>query len=104
MVEQLLKDVGLQVGGGAGIGFVTGLLSKKVTKIIALLVAGLLAFGKWLEAKGVITVDWAAVTGGLVSAGSSAAKAAPSVFDRVVTTLGLGAGFTGGFLLGFKRG
>lgn len=99
-----LEGLGLELGSGAVLGFLTGLLAKKVTKLIALLVGGFMLFLKWLEGQGAIDVDWSAVTAGLVSVGSEAAETAPSLFDRLVTTLGLGASFTGGFFLGFKKG
>lgn len=102
--DVLQMGLGLEVGSGAVLGFFSGLLAKKVTKLAAIAVGGFLLFLKWLEGQGVLSVDWAAMTAGLVDVGSSAASAAPTLFDRVVTTLGLGAGFTGGFLLGFKRG
>lgn len=98
------QSLGLEIGSGAVLGYISGLLAKKMTKIVAILVGGLLLFAKWLEGQGVISVDWSAVSGGLVNIGSSAAGAAPSLFDRIVSTLGLGGGFTVGFFLGFKRG
>lgn len=99
-----LQGLGLEIGSGAVLGYISGLLAKKFTKLVAILVGGLLLFAKWLEGQGVISVDWSAVTGGLVSISTKAAATAPTLFERVVTTLGLGAAFTGGFFLGFKRG
>lgn len=98
------SGLGLEIGSGAVLGYISGLLAKKMTKIVAILVGGLLLFAKWLEGQGVISVDWTAVSGGLVDVGSAAAGAAPTLFERVVSTLGLGGGFSVGFFLGFKRG
>ncbi len=94
----------LEVGSGAVLGFVTGLLAKKVTKLVALLVGGLLLVVKWLEGQGVISMDWAALTAGIIDVGGEAAAAAPGLYGRLVTTLGLGASFTAGAAIGFKRG
>lgn len=102
--EISLQGLGLEVGSGGVLGFITGLLAKKVTKLVALLVGGLLVFAKWLEGQGVISVDWARVTGGLIDIGSAAAETAPTLFQRIVSTLGLTGGFVAGFALGFKRG
>ncbi len=98
------QGLGLEIGSGAVLGYISGLLAKKATKIVAILVGGALLFAKWLEGQGVISVDWSAVSGGLVDISGAAAGAAPSVFDRIVSTLGLGGGFVAGFALGFKRG
>lgn len=100
----LSAGLGLEIGSGAAIGFLTGLLAKKVTKLVALAVGGFLVLLKWLEGQGYLSVDWSSLTAGLIDAGSGAAGMAPDLFGSVVDTLGLGGGFVAGFLLGFKRG
>lgn len=106
MAESSLLNMGLglEIGSGATIGFLTGLAAKKVTKLIALAVGGFLLLLKWMEGQGFLSVDWGSLTGGLIDAGSAAAGAAPTAFDMLVQTAGLGGSFGIAFLLGFKKG
>lgn len=106
MAESSLLNMGLglEIGSGAALGLVTGLLAKKVTKLVALAVGGFLLLLKWLEGQGYLSVDWSSLTAGLIDASSGAAAAAPGVFDSVVSTLGLSGGFVAGFFIGFKKG
>lgn len=96
------QQLGLEVGGSALVGALIGFAAKKVAKIIAVLVGAELVLFKFLESRGIISVDWDRLTAGLVGAGEQAAEA-PSYVVSLVSTLGVGAGFAGGFLLGFKR-
>lgn len=101
----LLSELsGVKLGGGFVAGALTGYLSKKITKLIAIIVGLFLAALQFMESRGWVNVDWSALTAGLAGAGSEAAAKAPSLLSSVVSTLGLGAAFTGGFLLGFKKG
>jgi putative tricarboxylic transport membrane protein len=73
--------------------------------IIAVIVGLELALFKFLESRGILTVDWERLTAGLVQASQDAATGAPpSWIMTILSTLSVGAGFTGGFLLGFKKG
>lgn len=104
MVADIIMGMIPTVGGGIGLGFISGYIGKKVSKLIAVLIGAELVLFKWLETRGIITVDWERLTAGLISTGSSAAQEAPSVLSSLVSTLGLGASFTAGFVLGFKKG
>lgn len=105
MVDFDLTALGLEFGSGAAIGAIIGFAAKKVAKLIAVLVGLQLALFKFLESRGIITVDWERLTGGIASAGEAASGSAPpSWVNTILSTLSVSAGFTGGFLLGFRRG
>ncbi|MFC3476635.1 FUN14 domain-containing protein [Halobacterium litoreum] len=105
MVDVNLTSLGLEFGGGAGIGAIIGFAAKKVAKLIAVLVGLELALFKFLESRGIITVDWERLTAGMVDATQMGANGAPpSWVNTLLSTLSVSAGFTGGFLLGFRRG
>ncbi|MFB6172477.1 MAG: FUN14 domain-containing protein [Haloarculaceae archaeon] len=100
-----LKQLGIEFGSGAVVGGIVGFAAKKVAKIIAVLVGVELALFKLLESRGIVTVDWEALTAGLVHASQNAASGQPpSWLMTLLSTLSISAGFTGGFLLGFKQG
>jgi uncharacterized membrane protein (Fun14 family) len=103
MVEFGLQQIGLELGGGALIGGVIGFAAKKVAKLIAIIIGLELALFKFLEAKGILTVDWGALTGAASDSVNTGAQASGWV-TSLLATLPVSAGFTGGFLLGFKKG
>jgi uncharacterized membrane protein (Fun14 family) len=96
-------QLGLEVGGGAVIGAVIGFAAKKLAKVIAVIIGLELALFKFLESRGILTVDWDKLTAGLVKVGSGATEAQPWLMS-ILSTLGVSAGFTGGFFLGFRKG
>jgi uncharacterized membrane protein (Fun14 family) len=96
-------QIGLEVGGGALIGGVIGFAAKKVAKIIAIIVGLELALFKFLETKGILVVNWEAIGGAAADAGGQAAEA-PGWIVSLLAALPVTAGFTGGFLVGFKKG
>jgi uncharacterized membrane protein (Fun14 family) len=105
MVDLNFTSLGLEFGTGAVIGGIIGFAAKKVAKIIAVLVGIELALFKFLESRGILTVNWDKLGASFLSAGESAATGAPpSWLMTILSTLSVGAGFTGGFLIGFKRG
>jgi uncharacterized membrane protein (Fun14 family) len=98
-------SLGLEFGSGAVIGGIIGFAAKKVAKIIAVIVGLELALFKFLESRGILTVDWEKLTSGLVKTSQDAATGAPpSWLSSILSTLSISAGFTGGFLVGFKKG
>lgn len=114
------QQLGLEVGGGAVIGGVIGFAAKKVAKLIAIIIGLELALFKFLETRGILEVNWDAISGaaenatgvatnatGMINnstAGGTAAAQPPSWVMSVLSTIPVGAGFTGGFLVGFKKG
>jgi uncharacterized membrane protein (Fun14 family) len=100
------QQLGLEFGSGAVVGGIIGFAAKKVAKIIAVLVGLELALFKFLESRGIISVDWNRLTAGLVGTAQDAATggAPPDWMMTILSTLSISAGFTGGFLVGFKKG
>lgn len=100
-----LQQLGIEFGGGALIGAIIGFAAKKIAKLIAVIVGIELALFKFLESRGFLQVNWDKLTAGMVDAGSTAASGTPpSWLMSILSTLSIGAGFTGGFLVGFKKG
>lgn len=105
MVELDPQQMGLEFGGGAIIGGLIGFAFKKIAKVIAVIVGLELALFKFLETRGILQVNWEAISSGAADAGGAAAsQTPPSWIMSFLSALPVGAGFTGGFLLGFKKG
>ena len=105
MIDINPHQLGFEFGSGAVVGGIIGFAAKKVAKIIAVLVGLELALFKFLESRGILSVDWERLTQGLVKSTESAATGAPPDWlMTILSTLSVSAGFTGGFLLGFKKG
>ncbi|WP_435126106.1 FUN14 domain-containing protein [Halobaculum sp. D14] len=99
------KQLGIEFGSGAVIGGIIGFAAKKVAKLVAVIVGLELALFKFLESRGIITVDWEKLTAGFVKASQDAASGTPPGWlQTLLSTLSVSAGFTGGFFVGFKRG
>lgn len=99
------QQLGLELGSGAVIGLLTGFAAKKIAKFVALIVGLQMAFFKFLESRGVLNVNWGAVTesmGDVVQVANQ--NTPPTLIETILSTLSVGAGFTGGFFLGFRRG
>ncbi|AOW79787.1 FUN14 family protein [Halodesulfurarchaeum formicicum] len=98
-------QLGLEFGSGAVIGAIIGFAFKKIAKVIAVIVGLELALFKFLESRGILTVDWDRLTGGLLDLTQTASMETPPPWvNTFLSTLSVGAGFTGGFLVGFKKG
>jgi uncharacterized membrane protein (Fun14 family) len=109
MVEWSVQQIGLEVGGGAVIGGIIGFAAKKIAKIIAVIIGLELALFKFLETRGILEVNWDALSSTASEAvggasGNGVGSTPPSWIMSLLSTLPVGAGFTGGFLIGFKRG
>ena len=100
-----VTQLGLDLGTGGVIGGVMGFAAKKIAKVIAVLVGVQLALFKFLESEGILSVDWDAVSGGLLGASDAAASNQPPDFMMsVLSTVSISGGFAAGFLAGFKLG
>ena len=99
------QQLGLEFGSGAIIGGIIGFAAKKIAKLVAVLVGIELALFKFLESRGILTVNWERLTAGAVRASQDAAAGQPPTWlMTILSTLSISTGFTGGFLLGFKQG
>jgi len=96
--------LGLEFGGGAVIGGLIGFAAKKIAKLLAVIVGVQLMVFRYLESQGIITVDWNRLSAGVLQTQAQAQGAATTWIQSIISTLSVGAGFTGGFLIGFKRG
>jgi len=104
MVDINLASLGIELGGGALIGLLIGFAAKKIAKLIAVLIGLELALFKFLESRGILSVDWEQLTAGMVDAGSSASSSSPpSWINTILSTFAVSAGFASGFFLGFKK-
>jgi uncharacterized membrane protein (Fun14 family) len=105
MVDINPQQLGLEFGSGAVIGGIIGFTAKKVAKIIAVIIGLELALFKFLESREILVVDWSRLTAGLVDTATAAtSETPPSWVMTVLSTLSISVGFTGGFLLGFRKG
>lgn len=102
------QQMGLELGTGGVIGGIIGFAAKKVAKILAVLVGLQLALFKFLETRGILEVNWQAIGGATQNATAGATNAAssqpPGWIMSLLSALPVSAGFTGGFLVGFKQG
>lgn len=100
-----LQQLGVEFGSGAVVGGIIGFAAKKVAKVVAVIIGLELALFKFLESRGILSVDWSQLTAGVARASQDAAAGQPpSWLMTILSTLSVSAGFTGGFLLGFRRG
>lgn len=105
MVQLDPTALGLEFGSGAVIGGIIGFAAKKIAKLIAVIIGIELALFKFLESRGILTVDWNRLTAGLVQGASDAASGTPpSWLQTILSTLSVSAGFVGGFYIGFRKG
>jgi len=98
------QQLGIEFGSGAVLGGIIGFAAKKLAKVIALIVGLELALFKFLESREILSVDWEALSAGLVQTGEGATAGPPDWVSTILSTLSVSVGFTGGFLLGFRRG
>lgn len=99
-----LQQLGIEIGSGAVIGALIGFTAKKVAKILAVIVGLQLALFKFLESRQVLVVNWERLGAAAnKTSGTATAQAPPSWLMSIVSTMGVGAGFAGGFFAGFKK-
>ena len=105
MVDIGVQQVGLEIGGGALIGGIIGFAAKKIAKLIAIIVGLELALFKFLETRGILSVNWEAISGAAGNSTQTATSAQPPGWlTSLLSALPVSAGFAGGFLVGFKKG
>lgn len=96
-----LAQLGTNVGGATVAGGITGWATKKLVKVVAVLVGLELALFAYLANQGVITVHWSQL--GAAFSGWTAIQLPTWVTSGLAAT-GIGLGFAGGFAYGFHRG
>jgi uncharacterized membrane protein (Fun14 family) len=98
-----IPNLGAQMGGSFLLGGIIGFAAKKIAKVIAIIVGLELVLFKFLESRGVLTVNWDALTNATENSTQVAQRATQSLIETFISTAGIGASFAGGFALGFKR-
>jgi uncharacterized membrane protein (Fun14 family) len=102
VVGGVAGQLGIATGGSLVAGGVVGFAAKKLVKLAVAVIGAQLALFAYLDHEGVLDVHWQALDGALAAAGRHV-----GALPRWLTTLGMtvpiGAGFVGGFLVGFKR-
>lgn len=102
-----IPSILLESGAGAVLGVISGYAAKLFAKIIVIIIGIEVALFKFLEAKGVLTVDWGALS---TAAGNATREAgertseAQGYLMSILEVLPVGAGFVGGAFLGWKLG
>lgn len=101
--------VALEFVGGAVIGALVGFGTKRVAKLLAIIVGVQLMAFRYLESQGIVIVDYERLSAGLVGTRARAADARASEpgihwLESILSTIPIGTGFVSGFLIGFHRG
>jgi uncharacterized membrane protein (Fun14 family) len=110
MVSDALIQAGLSGGVGIGGGIAIGWFIKKILKILLFVVGAFFVALLAMEARGWISVKWAAITDQLntLVSNSTATSALFNMHsgEQILTTLGipLTGGLALGFAIGFMRG
>lgn len=100
-----VKQLGIELGTGVVIGAIVGYAAKKIAKLIAVLVGVELVLFKFLESRGILVVRWDRLGAAFLGAGQAAtSQTPPSWLASLLSTFSVGAGFVGGFFLGFRKG
>lgn len=98
-----LPSLGMQMGGSAILGAVIGFAAKKIAKVIAIIIGLELVLFKFLESRGVLSVNWDRLAGASQDVAEGGADAGHTLVETFISTAGIGATFAAGFLLGFKK-
>ena len=92
--------LGENITQGVIIGLIIGVVFQLASKTIRSILIIQFVLIKWLEARGILVIDWHRLTAGLVGQGEFAIQEAQSVFDSLIE-MGV---FSGSLVLGFLIG
>lgn len=96
------QQLAMEFGGGALIGGIIGYATKRIAKVLAVIIGVQLALFRFLESKGIVIVDYDRLTHGLVATRDQVQD--PGWIVPILSTLSIGAGFIVGFWVGYRRG
>ncbi|EMA39144.1 FUN14 domain-containing protein [Halobiforma nitratireducens] len=98
----------LEFVAGAVLGGLVGYGTKRIAKVLAIVLSVQLVVFRYLESQGIVVVDYDRLTAGLVGAGEETRAAGARLqthwFDSVLSVVPIAAGFASGFLIGYHRG
>jgi len=97
-------SLAVQVGTSALLGALVGFATKRVAKVLAVVVGVELVVFKFLQSQGVLVINWNRLGGAFGALAGNTQQQADSLLVTLVSTTAVGAGFAAGFVLGFKRG
>ena len=103
MIDVDPTTLALEFVGGAVIGALVGFGTKRIAKLLAIVVGLQLMGLRYLESQEIVVVDYGRLTAGLVGAREHAAEERHWL-ESLLSTVPIGAGFASGFLIGFHRG
>lgn len=96
---------GLEVGSSAVIGGIIGFAMRKIAKITIFIAGVQLAVLMVLDFYGIIRVNWESINTYIKTLEEIIRNGnPPPEIMNVVTSVAIGGGFVGGFVIGFKRG
>lgn len=102
VVGGVAGQLGIATGGSLVAGGVVGFAAKKLVKLAVAVIGAQLALFAYLDHEGVLDVHWQALDVALAAAGRHVGML-PGWLTTLGMTVPIGAGFVGGFLVGFKR-
>lgn len=98
------QQFGVETGSSAILGGIVGFATKKVAKLVLVLIGLELLLLQALEIHGVIDVKWETLNrfvGGIQDTALN--ENPPAGLLDVLPSLSMGGGFAGGFLVGFRQ-
>lgn len=99
-----LHRFGLEVGSSAVLGGIAGFASKKIAKLLLVVIGLELALLQALELHGIIEVRWDAINAFVTGVQRTVEQEYPPPdLMAILSSLSVGGGFVGGFAVGFKR-
>ncbi|SDQ65851.1 FUN14 domain-containing protein [Natronobacterium texcoconense] len=108
MINADPTTLALEFCGGALIGALVGFGTKRIAKLLAIIIGVQLMVFRYLESQGIVVVDYNRLTAGLVDAQEQAQVQAAGTeihqLESLLSVASVGIGFTSGFLIGFHRG
>ncbi|MCU4925096.1 FUN14 domain-containing protein [Halobacteria archaeon AArc-dxtr1] len=96
--------LGFEFAASMVLGAIIGYGTKRIAKVLAVVIGVQLVVFRYLESQGIVVVHWDRLTAGLAGAQEDVEQAGTDWLDTAVTTLSVGVGFTAGFLIGYHRG
>lgn len=101
---------GVEAGSGTVLGFIAGYATKKIVKLVVVIIGLFILLLKFLESRGIIEgVNWDRLAELLGRTAEDATQeatgdASASLTESILSVLPFSGGFAVGFAIGMKRG